>query len=365
MGLIPSENMVARLVGPHGPVNLWVLKSALNSCYFPLWGLIKAFYDSSRLRKRLKARCVFLPRYLCLGKTTPLAMLWGDTRHPSHHLSWGSTWGIWGWWDLWLNGVFSIWRRNTFNWSLRWLSDGRKNLPSLHQHDGRSSQGVLELSIFSSKLHILVTLLQTGQLSLSGSACYCFFLTWVYLTLSCLLRLKAESTRPNQKNWRITCRSLWLLYEEGAFCRKTGHQFGRVSGLIAHDLSRYSCPFKVLHKQNGSRINPKNASFPIIHSPSKLFTFHQLASYCDICSKGVTRSPSALLTSRACFPQSEWHSCCSLNYFYFDSWLQFKEGRPYLIDRFLKAKAGIETRGWIRGYEGHTEILVKLSAGWC
>ena len=135
MGLIPPENMMARLVGPHGPVNLWVLKSAVTGCHFPLGGLITAFMtaaDSSNktyLRKRLEARCVFLPRYLCLGKKTPLAMLWGDTRQPRHDPSSGSTWGIWGWWDLWLNAVFSIGRKNTFNWSLRWLSRWPKKPP--------------------------------------------------------------------------------------------------------------------------------------------------------------------------------------------------------------------------------------------
>ena len=117
--------------------------------------------------------------------------------------------------------------------------DGQKNLPSRHQRDGRSSQLVLETSIFSSKLHIRVSLLQTGQLS-SQWECVLLFLPDVGLldTVVPLLRLKAGSTRPNQRNWRIRCRSLWLLYEEAAFCRKTGHQCGRVSGLIAHDLSR-------------------------------------------------------------------------------------------------------------------------------
>lgn len=65
----------------------------------------------------------------------------------------------------------------------------------LHQSDGRSLQGVAEVSIFSSKLQVLVSALQAGQLSLSGRLCCCFLLTWVYL--------KAESTRPHQKQLKI------------------------------------------------------------------------------------------------------------------------------------------------------------------
>lgn len=71
----------------------------------------------------------------------------------------------------------------------------------------RSLQGVLELSLFSSQLHVLVCMLQAGQLSLSGSV---FLLEVSLCDAVTLLYLKVKSTYLSQKHLTTKRQSLPL-----------------------------------------------------------------------------------------------------------------------------------------------------------
>lgn len=162
--------------------------------------------------------------------------LWGDSRQASQPPAWGSLQGcsFWGQhppsggWALGFHGAFSGEGPRVAGAAA--ITQMAKNTyPLLHPGHGRSLRGVLEPSLFSSRLHVPACVLSAGQLSLSGSACCCFFLTWACLTPSCWLRLKAESTRSSQKRLETRRGSLVLSEDEAMSCWKMGHRFSSVS----------------------------------------------------------------------------------------------------------------------------------------
>ena len=130
------------------------------------------------------------------------------------------------------------------------LQAAKKTFPVLHQSDGRSLQGVLEPSIFSSKPHVLASSLSAGQLSLSGSAGCCLFLTWADLRLSCLLHLKAESTGCGQKHLEIKRGPLLLSRGRRCVPLEDGSPVSR----WVLNLSQYSYPFVGLRRQSKSLV---------------------------------------------------------------------------------------------------------------
>lgn len=121
-----------------------------------------------------------------VGQPSPWGFIWGCSFQGCHPKS-----GRWEWWASGGEGSLLREGRNSVK-SAVIIQMADRCFPVLLQSDGRSLQGVLELSVFSSKLPVLVSILQGGQLSLSGSVCCCFFLTWVFSTLSCSLHLKTR-----------------------------------------------------------------------------------------------------------------------------------------------------------------------------
>lgn len=134
-----------------------------------------------------------------VGQPSPWGFIWGCSFQGCHPKS--------GRWERWVSGVEGSLLREerTSMKSAVSIQMANRCYPVLLQSDGRSLRGVLELSVFSSKLPVLVSILQAGQLSLSESVCCRFFLPWVFSTLSCSLHLKTESIRSHQKCLKIKC----------------------------------------------------------------------------------------------------------------------------------------------------------------
>lgn len=143
------------------------------------------------------------------------------------------------------------WRRNSFARACGDIQMAEKTYPVFRQWavmEGlyRELQNLPHLVPSCTSFSVL----SAGQLPLRGSGCCCFFLTWVYLTLSCLLRLKAESTRSSQKHLKLRRGSLLPSEDEAVSC----WDMGPPVQLCAQYWSQDSSSFKMLHRQNESLV---------------------------------------------------------------------------------------------------------------
>lgn len=234
-------------------------------------------------------RCFFLPDiHVPWGKTPP-SRPWGYSRQASQPPERGSLQGgsfrdqhpPSGGWALGFHGAFSGEGPRVAGAAV--ITQMAKNTyPLLNPRRGRSLQGVLEPSLFSSRLHVPVCVLSAGQLSLGE--CVLLFLPDVGLLDTVVLaRSKAESTRSSQKHLETRRGSLLLSEDEAASCWKMGHRFSSAS-------CRVQVRTRLPSAAEATRAwwhRARSAVWPGRRSPSEPLPFPQLAGHLDVCRQGA------------------------------------------------------------------------------